>query len=74
MTKEEILFKISGVRNIHHTIYSASEVEMAMEEYAKQKCIAFMDAYLLGEIPFEPWYKEVDDAQELYELYLKSKT
>jgi len=33
MSIEEILFKITGVKNIHSTTYNASEVEMAINEY-----------------------------------------
>lgn len=31
-TAEEILFRISGVKDIHKTIYNASEVVMAINE------------------------------------------
>ena len=39
-TKEAILFKISGVKDIHKTVYNATEVKMAMQEYANQECAA----------------------------------
>lgn len=48
---------------------SASTVLSAMDAYAKQNAIAFMEAYQLGQIPFE---KEPDDTEELYELFLQS--
>lgn len=41
-----------------------------LDEYAKKECIAFMEAYQYGRIPFE---KEPDDVNELYELYFQSK-
>ena len=72
MTKEEILFKISGVRNIHHCTYNATEVEMAMDEYAKEECIAFLiyafgDAFKYNAELFSEY------AEQLYKQYLKSK-
>mgnify|MGYP001457100450 CR=1 FL=1 len=70
MTKEEILFKISGVRNIHHCTYNATEVEMAMDEYAKEECIAFL-IYAFGDAYNTKLFSEY--AEYLYKQYLKSK-
>jgi len=42
----------------------------AMNEYAMQECISFMEAYQSGKIPFE---KKPDNVKELYKLYLQSK-
>lgn len=58
MTKDEILFKISGVKNIHHTVYNASEVEMAMNEWGKQVAKGFAEWAFGDEI--NPFVKHGD--------------
>jgi hypothetical protein len=80
MTKEEILFKITGVRYIHHTTYNATEVEMAMEKYTKQESIAFAewigDNYIVG--TNGAWRNQkhplkLASTEQLYEKYSQSK-
>ena len=82
MTKEEILFKISGVRNIHHCTYNATEVEMAMDEYARQEVVAALNRITRKDSPFAILYggeirfitnDEDLTIEQLYKLYLKSK-
>lgn len=75
MTKEEALknkityFQSSEESEVIFAVEKEDALQ-AMDEYAKQECIAFMEAYQFGKIPFE---KEPDEVEELYELYLQSK-
>jgi len=75
MTKEKILQdKITYSQSDQYSeinfVVGREDCYEAMDKYAKQECIAFMEAYQFGKIPFE---KEPDEVEELYDLYFQSK-
>ena len=73
MSKEEILFKISGVKKIHHTTYNATEVEMAMNEHSRQQSIEYGKWLVNNTYRINPLVDSDITHEGLYTLFLQSQ-